>query len=90
LLYPLFQLEAELLSLRTSHEFERRGGGGGGGCGGVSYGIYVHNYSVAPAAYRESNAFLGGGLGGAPGKGGPSLGADGSDGHTGVADDLNF
>jgi len=29
--YPLFQPEAELLSLRTSHEFERRGGGGGGG-----------------------------------------------------------
>ena len=65
------------------------GGGGGGACGGVSYGVFVHNHAATPS-YHDDNAFLGGGSGGAGGTGGPSLGATGASGATGTAGDRNY
>lgn len=65
------------------------GGGASGGCGGVSYGIYINNFSTPPG-YATTNLFISGGAGGTGGTGGSSLGNSGIDGLAGSAVNTNF
>ena len=68
------------------------GGGGGGGCGGASYGIYVHPPAAGAllAPSKETNTFLGQGVGGSPGSAGASLGSSGEAGTVGTTQNANY
>jgi len=69
------------------------GGGGGGGAGGPSYGLYVSlPGGTAPAEWKTSNTFLGGGQGGGGGLGGVSIAQSGSgaNGVDGTAANTSF
>ena len=59
------------------------GAGGGGGAGGSSYGIYVHNHTVA-STYGETNTLVTSGSAGSGGDGGLSLGSSGMAGAPGI------